>query len=344
MNSKLSVTVQKPSYHTLKLNWGESRVVMEFLNEGKPIPRHYRGDKMNIIDPIAGMTRVMLKAGEKMKKLGIPITRENLEAAYELNRKDEYLRYTAVPVYEISEIILPKFERGKVAELTDDLGVFTKDGQVYVSSLNVAKVFEKRHDNILQDIRSLDCSKDFTVLNFQGSEYKDGTGRSLPCYNLTRDGFTFLCMGYTGKKAAAFKEAYIKRFNEMEKAISNPDQRQRISGSLRCAREDAAEGAGEACFKAASPPALEAPRPQEEVYPPEKAAEMVGLRGYRVLYTLLVQFGLIYRYSYGKGYFPTIEALENEYIVTRRTSKKHQRPHLTVKGLKYVRDRIKALR
>ena len=36
---------------------------------------------------------------------------------------------------------------------------------------------------------------------------------------MTRDGFVFLCMGYRGKKAARFKELYIKRFNEMEQFI-----------------------------------------------------------------------------------------------------------------------------
>ena len=39
------------------------------------------------------------------------------------------------------------------------------------------------------------------------------------CFNMTRDGFVFLVMGYRGKKAASFKEAYIKRFNEMEEFI-----------------------------------------------------------------------------------------------------------------------------
>ena len=45
------------------------------------------------------------------------------------------------------------------------------------------------------------------------------TGRKLPCYEMTRDGFTMLVMGYTGAKAMRFKELYIKRFNEMERFI-----------------------------------------------------------------------------------------------------------------------------
>ena len=36
---------------------------------------------------------------------------------------------------------------------------------------------------------------------------------------MTRDGFTILAMGYTGEKDMKFKEAYIKQFNVMEKAL-----------------------------------------------------------------------------------------------------------------------------
>ena len=38
-------------------------------------------------------------------------------------------------------------------------------------------------------------------------------------YYMTRDGFTFLAMGFTGKVAARFKEAYIEAFNEMERRL-----------------------------------------------------------------------------------------------------------------------------
>ena len=49
--------------------------------------------------------------------------------------------------------------------------------------------------------------------------YTDEQGKRRPRYAMTRDGFTFLAMGYRGEKAAKFKELYIKRFNEMEKFI-----------------------------------------------------------------------------------------------------------------------------
>ncbi len=107
----------------------------------------------------------------------------------------------------------------------DALGVFADTNDTArVNSLFVAKFFEKRHDHVLRDIAKITAPKsglsdDFRLLNFKESTYKDETGRKLPCYEMTRDGFTMLVMGYTGTRAMKFKEMYIKRFNEMEKFI-----------------------------------------------------------------------------------------------------------------------------
>lgn len=103
---------------------------------------------------------------------------------------------------------------------TDGYGLFIdKKDTARVNSLMVAMVFNKRHDNVLRDIQNLDCSDDFRLLNFEESKYTNDQGKKQPCVNMTRDGFVFLVMGYRGKKAAQFKEAYIKRFNEMEEFI-----------------------------------------------------------------------------------------------------------------------------
>lgn len=103
---------------------------------------------------------------------------------------------------------------------TDGYGLFIdKKDTARVNSLMVATVFNKRHDNVLRDIQNLDCSDDFRLLNFEESKYTNDQGKKQPCVNMTRDGFVFLVMGYRGKKAAQFKEAYIKRFNEMEEFI-----------------------------------------------------------------------------------------------------------------------------
>ncbi|MCM1276033.1 MAG: Rha family transcriptional regulator [Lachnospiraceae bacterium] len=107
----------------------------------------------------------------------------------------------------------------------DEYGVFADTHDTArVSSLFVAKFFEKNHKDVLRDIRNIieptsGLSEEFTQRNFAPSKYKDSTGRKLPCYEMTRDGFTLLAMGYTGAKAMKFKELYIRRFNEMEKFI-----------------------------------------------------------------------------------------------------------------------------
>ena len=94
-----------------------------------------------------------------------------------------------------------------------------KEEVTVVTSLDVANTFEKEHRNVLKDIRELKCSEDFRLLNFVQSEYLNEQNHRQPMYYITRDGFTLLVMGYTGEKAMRFKEAYIKQFNAMEKAL-----------------------------------------------------------------------------------------------------------------------------
>lgn len=85
-----------------------------------------------------------------------------------------------------------------------------------VSSIDVAKRFGKEHYQVMRDIRELGCSDEFKAYNFVASSYLSKRNKKNPCYNLTRDGFSFLCMGFTGKEAAKWKEAYINAFNQME--------------------------------------------------------------------------------------------------------------------------------
>ncbi|MDE7065143.1 MAG: Rha family transcriptional regulator, partial [Desulfovibrionaceae bacterium] len=58
---------------------------------------------------------------------------------------------------------------------------------------------------------NLECSTEFNERNFAPVEYKDAKGEMRPAYRLTRDGFAFLAMGFTGKKAAAWKEKFLRR-------------------------------------------------------------------------------------------------------------------------------------
>jgi Rha family phage regulatory protein len=100
-----------------------------------------------------------------------------------------------------------------------------KKKRLVTDSLMVAQKFDKEHRNVLRDIRNLECSEEFSLLNFEHTFYKAQNGQDYEKYHLTRDGFVFLVMGYTGKQAARFKEDYIKAFNQMEvnlKALEQP--------------------------------------------------------------------------------------------------------------------------
>lgn len=95
------------------------------------------------------------------------------------------------------------------------------DGKVMTTSLVVAEYFGKRHNNVMRTIRELDCSDEFNVLNFEHVKYKDGKGEERDMFRMTKNGFTFLVMGFTGKLAAEFKEAYIIEFDRMQEQLAN---------------------------------------------------------------------------------------------------------------------------
>lgn len=90
------------------------------------------------------------------------------------------------------------------------------DGQITTTSNQIAEHFGKRHDVVLRAVRNLECSENFRLHNFAESSYTNEQGKKMPCYRITRDGFSFLAMGFTGKEAAQWKEAYITTFNKME--------------------------------------------------------------------------------------------------------------------------------
>lgn len=96
--------------------------------------------------------------------------------------------------------------------------VIVKDGVPMVSSDLVAKKFGKVHRDVMRSINNLECSEEFSLRNFAQSTYVV-RGKNYDCYLMTRDGFAFLCMGFTGKEAAQWKEKYIEAFNEMESSL-----------------------------------------------------------------------------------------------------------------------------
>jgi Rha family phage regulatory protein len=102
---------------------------------------------------------------------------------------------------------------GDLIPINERIKVFDRDGQQWTTSLNIAEVFGKDHAKVLRDIENLDCSDGFSQANFGLSDWTNSRGKTYPMYELTKDGFSFLVMGYTGSNAARFKEDYIRAFN-----------------------------------------------------------------------------------------------------------------------------------
>lgn len=116
-----------------------------------------------------------------------------------------------------------------------------------LTSMEVAEMVEKTHDNLIKSIRryskyidesnaSLDAVKNDAVSEEENevvkaetidlqefwteSQYKDGKGQTRPCYNITKKGCEFIAHKCTGRKGTVFTARYINRFHEMEYEIT----------------------------------------------------------------------------------------------------------------------------
>ena len=105
----------------------------------------------------------------------------------------------------------------------ENLVIQNSQGRDVTTSLIVAEVFGKEHKNVLRDIENLSCSDNFNRLNFERITYKDVRNREQTAYEMTKDGFSFLVMGYTGEKAGQFKETFINEFNKREMMLKSDD-------------------------------------------------------------------------------------------------------------------------
>ncbi|NME24149.1 Rha family transcriptional regulator [Lactobacillus salivarius] len=102
--------------------------------------------------------------------------------------------------------------------------VIMHDRQAVTTSLILAEAFEKQHKNVIQAIEAkiepAENSAGYKRMFYEGI-YTDKKGEQRKMYYLNRDGFTFIAMGFTGRKADEFKLKYIEAFNKMENQIRN---------------------------------------------------------------------------------------------------------------------------
>lgn len=100
--------------------------------------------------------------------------------------------------------------------------VIMHDQQAVTTSLILAEAFNKQHKNVIQAIEAkiepAENSARYKRMFYEGI-YTDKKGEQRKMYYLNRDGFTFIAMGFTGRKADEFKLKYIDAFNRMEERI-----------------------------------------------------------------------------------------------------------------------------
>jgi phage antirepressor YoqD-like protein len=93
----------------------------------------------------------------------------------------------------------------------NDLTVTVNSAALTMSSRDIARLCEKEHRNVMADIRTM-----YEALNIHSAEfsaqYKDSTGRTLPCFSLPRRECDILIAGYNIR----YRAAIVDRWRELE--------------------------------------------------------------------------------------------------------------------------------
>lgn len=127
--------------------------------------------------------------------------------------------------------------------------IFAQDSELKTTSLKIAEAFEKRHADVLRTISNIasQVSESFNQRNFALVDYIDPKGEKRPAYELTKDGYVMVVMGFTGEKAMQIKEAYINAFNLMAaklfpayglKQLPEPPTLSALPGKLTLEQQD----------------------------------------------------------------------------------------------------------
>lgn len=99
----------------------------------------------------------------------------------------------------------------------NELTHITTSGHATMSSVELAELCEKRHDNVMRDIKTMFDALEIPALSFEGS-YVGGNGKALPCYNLPRDLTMTLVTGYS----IPLRKRVIDRLDELEQRVADP--------------------------------------------------------------------------------------------------------------------------
>lgn len=188
-------------------------------------------------------------------------------------------------------------------------------------------MFGKEHAKVVRDIESLSCSTNFNVANFGVIEYTDTRGRIQKAYEMTKDGFSFLVMGYTGAKAGQFKEMFIAEFNKREAMLKNDDyilarSQEILHNRLKLAEQQLQIAQGtiekqEEAIKTLTPKAqyTDEVLQSTSTYTLTQIAHDLGLRSVHALTRILMEKKMLYRQS--GQWQPTAKVADKGYFDTR---------------------------
>lgn len=211
---------------------------------------------------------------------------------------------------------------------------------ITMSSQEIAELCEKRHDNVMADIKNMLAQLDMPALSFQGS-YLGGNGKSLPCFNLPRDLTMTLITGYS----IPLRKKVIDRWMELEGQSSGSNVTFLVPRTLPEALRLAADLADRVEEQKALIVSLE---PKAEFHDAvasaincqtvQEAAKVLGT-GQNRLFKRLRELGLLmadnqpYQTAIEAGHFRMVE---KQYKDKRGESHTYTQTLVTGKGLSYI--------
>ena len=169
------------------------------------------------------MFRILYDAGYSIKGIAMKLK------AGETTVRNWKTKHYGKSIYELKqkttlENITQTFKNKTVMKDQENIMELIKieQGQPVTTSLKVAEVFNKQHKHVIEKIEQIEQDggkDDFHRSNFRLNYYKDTLNRRKKIYEMTKDGFYMLVMGYNGKRALQFKKQYIKAFNQMAESL-----------------------------------------------------------------------------------------------------------------------------
>lgn len=111
--------------------------------------------------------------------------------------------------------------------MENSIVISENNGELVVSSKQVAESFGKEHSKVVRSIEGIAKIGDTKCMFYKTFKVNEQNGQEYKEFLMNRDGFSLLVMGFTGKEAMAWKIKYIQAFNEMEKRLKEPAPLQR---------------------------------------------------------------------------------------------------------------------